>query len=315
MRILKYFFPFFLTLSLSQSVHAGAWTQPEGTLYAKTYVGSLSASRFWDKDGQPTSQLKDVYEVGSHLFKIYPQGRKYTFDFSAVVTGIYAEYGVSDNLTAIVDLPYGFFTLTEQYEKDIDSTSPTYLQRPVRNDLSINSFVWYGVAARYRIRNAKSVTSIAAGIRIPPGFTNGIFADTVNKPFLSDGALQKWVAVEIGIPFTNGWFESELRYVSRDEELKDEFFFHAEYGNKSAEEIMLKFGADVNIGLGSKSELPSFDSRRTILNETYAMLSAGFIIKFSEKLFCDFNYQVRLFGSNSWSMNGAIGGLGISTKL
>lgn len=304
-----------ILLSASCFMFGGAWPQPKGTLFAKTYLGSLSAARYWDKDAQSVTQGREYYEVGSKLFKTYPNGRSYTLDFSAIVTGIYAEYGITDNLTAIVDLPYGFFSLKEQFERDPDTSSPTYSQKPIRNDLSINTFVWYGIGGRYLLRSGKTVTSIAAGVRIPPGFTPGIFADTVNKPFLSDGALQKWVAFEIGIPFSDGWFESELRYNSRSEELHDEFFFHAEYGNKSAEEVMLKFAADINIGLGNTTDFPQFDTRRTILNETYGALSVGVIVQATEKIFCDFTYQVRLFGSNTWGLNGAIGGIGIKTSL
>lgn len=302
-------------IATSQYLFCGSWTQPKGTLFAKTYFGSFSAARYWDKDGQSVTQGRESYEIGSKLFKTYPNGRAYTLDFSALITGVYAEYGLTDEFTAILDMPYGFFSLKEQYERDPDTSSPTYAQKPIRNESSINSFVWYGIGGRYLLRSGKTVTSIAAGVRIPPGFTQGIFADTVNKPFLSDGAFQKWVAIEIGIPFSDGWFESELRYHSRDEELHDEFFFHAEYGNKSAEEIMLKFAADVNIGLGNTSDFPAFDTRRTLLNETYGALSVGVIVKATEKIFCDFTYQVRLFGTNTWGLNGAVGGIGIKTTL
>lgn len=294
---------------------AGAWPQGKGTLYAKTYLGSISAPRYWDINGQSISLMKEEIAPGSPLFKYYPNGRKYSMDFSAIMAGFYAEYGITDKFTLIADMPFGYFSLTETYETDKDTSSTTYLQKPLRQEKSLSTFTYYGIGGRYMLYDNKSVVSISAGIRIPPGGTNGIFADTLGMPFLSDGAFQEWLGVEIGLPFSDGWFESELKYTGRHEELRDELTFHVEYGNKSVEEIMLKFSLDITQGLGSRKDIPTFDTRRTILVENFGAISMGIIIQATEKLFVEGSYQVRLFGENTWALNGTFGGIGIKTAL
>lgn len=294
---------------------AGAWTQPAGTLYAKAYLGSLSSPRYWDLQGNSISVLKEEIMPGDRLFQYYPNGRNYTLDFSAIMSGLYAEYGVTDKLTAIVDMPFGYFSLTETYETDRDTESPTYLRKPERNALSLATFTYYGFGGRYLLHGNKSVVSLSAGVRIPPGTTNGIFADTVQMPFLSDGGLQEWFGLEVGMPFSDGWFEGEMKYTGRHEELQDELTFHAEYGHKSIEEIMIKLSIDITQGLGSRNNLPNFDTRRTILVEDFGAVTIGVIIQASDKTFVEGSYQVRLFGNNSWALNGAFGGFGIKTSL
>jgi len=300
--------------ALCQSL-AGAWPQEKGALYAKTYLGSLTAPRFWDMNGQSISSMKEEIAPGSPLFKYYPEGRKYSMDFSAIIAGLYAEYGVTDKLTIIADMPFGYFSLTETYETDKDTSSNTYLQKPLRQEKSLSTFTYYGIGGRYLLYDKKSVVSVSAGLRIPPGGTNGIFADTVGMPFLSDGAFQNWFGLEIGLPFTDGWFETEIKYTGRHEELRDEVTFHAEYGNKSVEEIMLKFAIDITQGLGSRKEIPAFDTRRTILVENIGAITIGVIVQASETLFIEGSYQVRLFGENTWALNGTFGGIGIKTTL
>lgn len=298
-----------------QDAIAGAWTQPAGTLYAKTYLGSVSTPRYWDINGNSISVMKEEIMPGDRLFQFYPNGRSYTLDFSAIITGVYAEYGLSDKLTAIVDLPFGYFSLTETYETDRDNESPTYLRKPERNAESFTTFTYYGFGGRYLLYNNKSVVSVSAGVRIPPGGTNGIFADTVRMPFLSDGAFQEWFGLEVGMPFSNGWFEGEVKYTGRHEELHDELTFHAEYGNKSVEEFMIKLSVDITQGLGSRKNVPTFDTRRTIIVEDFGAVTIGVIIQASETIFVEGSYQVRLFGNNSWALNGAFGGFGIKTIL
>jgi hypothetical protein len=105
-------------------------------------------------------------------------------------------------------------------------------------------------------------------------------------PFLSDGGLQEWFGLEVGMPFSDGWFEGEMKYTGRHEELQDELTFHAEYGHKSVEEIMIKLSLDITQGLGSRNNVPSFDTRRTILVEDFGAVTIGVIIQASEKNIC-----------------------------
>ncbi len=87
---------FILCLSLSGEVIAGAWTAKEGESYHKVGLNYFSSNENFDFDGDTQNSISDFTDVNL------------TF---------YMEYGIRDNLTAFLSVPY------KQIENKLDDGS------------------------------------------------------------------------------------------------------------------------------------------------------------------------------------------------
>lgn len=282
------------------SACAGGWTQPKGTLFLKAWGGWSTAGSYYDNDGnliaeQPpfeTSQPDDTVR----------QRVRVADEFSAVLGGVYGEYGLTDDITAILDVPIGYFELTRK--ADVHTQTSEGITRQGYDTLySITAPVYAGIGVRYKVQSSeKMTTSLAAMLKIPPGFSKPI-RNNPNYPFLSDGALEFRIGGEVGIPSDFGWVGLHAFYNWRDEELKDELLLHAEAGFNRVENAFFKLHMDLVQSLASFGSDVQFVSRETQLQENYLSAGASFMLFLSKEWFIDADYSVRIFGANTWNLS------------
>ncbi|MBS1538644.1 MAG: hypothetical protein JST20_12955 [Bacteroidetes bacterium] len=278
---------------------AGGWTQPKNQLFAKVYAGVMLSSSFRDLAGESVFYKRDTSAI-------FPNGRNYGVELNGILGGLYTEYGLNDDVTLLLDVPFGRFALHEVYSSG--GISP---DGETRADLSITQVVYYGIGARWKIHTGKGVTSLALMAKIPPGFHNGVANDP--KPFLSDGAMQIGGGLEFGYPFTDGWLGSSLLYNHRFEDLSDELAVHFEVGAKNIPSTFIKIYVDILQSMSSFPGSIDFNPRRTILQENYIAGGASFGLYVSSDWFLDLGYSARFVGKNTWNIGTFT--LGVGTTI
>jgi len=285
--------------AVSSYATAGGWTQPKNQLFAKVYTGVMLASSFRDLSGESVFYKRDTSIV-------YPNGKDYGVELSGILGGLYAEYGLNDDITLLLDVPFGRFALHEVYSSG--GISP---DGETKADLSISQVVYYGIGARWKIHTGKGVTSLALMAKVPPGFHNGVANDP--KPFLSDGAFQIGGGLEFGYPFSEGWLGSSLLYNHRFEDLSDEFAVHFEVGAKNIPSTFIKIHVDILQSMNGFPASLNFDPRRSILQENYVAGGASFGLYISPDWILDLGYSARFIGKNTWNIGTFT--LGIGTTI
>lgn len=275
-------------LSYSQPIFAGGWTQPKNQLFAKAYIGTMLASSYKNLAGDNVFYKRDTSAL-------YLNGRNYGMELSGILAGLYAEYGLTDDVTLLLDVPVGRFALHEVYSSD-----DILFEGNTKADLSITQAVYYGVGARWKINTGKGVTSLSMMAKIPPGFHNGVANDP--HPFLSDGAFQIGGGLEFGYPFKESWLASSLLYNHRFEDLSDELSVHVELGAKNIPSTLIKIYVDILQSMSSFPTNEEFNPRRTILQESYVAAGASFGIYVSDNWFLDLEYSARFVGKNTWNI-------------
>lgn len=298
----------FLFLFCCTALYAGGWTQPEGRLFLKVYGGISTAGSFYDKDGNLIAEGQfDIQGPDDTVRTRISE----TYEFEGILGGLYGEYGLTDDLTLILDVPVGRFELTRKNLVTQQFPGNVFTRDQYDTVKSITSVTYYGLGARYRIgRSEKMITSLSAMLHVPPGFSSPIIGNP-DYPFLSDGAFEVRGGVEFGFPASFGWTSLSAMYNWRGEELEDELLIHAEAGFNKVENAFFKVHLDVVQSLASFNELGDFDPNSTQLQENYLAAGASFALFFTKAWFVDVDYSVRLFGENTWNLSNIILGTGL----
>lgn len=284
----------------SVPLRAGGWTQPKGTLFFKAWGGWSTAGSYYDKDGKLIAQQAPIETTkpgDSERQRIVVSD-----ELSAFLGGIYGEYGITDDVTAVLDIPVGYFELIRK--ADVHTISGSNLKREGHDTVySITAPVYAGIGVRYNVSSTEKMTvSLASMLKIPPGFSKPI-RNNPDYLFLSDGAFEFRVGGEVGIPASFGWVGVHALYNWRDEELKDELLIHAEAGFNRVENAFFKLHLDLVQSLSSFGNDVEFISRETQLQENYFSAGASFSLFISEHWFIDADYSVRVFGANTWNLS------------
>ena len=281
---------FLSILLLPHVAKSDGWTQPKGQLFAKFYAGTMLASSYRNLNTD-----SEFYKLDTRDTLNYPNGRRYATELSGFLTGLYAEYGLSDDFTLLLDVPFGHFALHEVY-----SSNQIVVDGETKYEASITQFPYFGLGTRWKMSVGKSVTSLSLMMRIPPGFHNGVANDP--HEFLSDGAMQVLGGLEFGLPFKDGWMVSTLKYNHRFEDLQDELAFHVEAGSKKIPNTFIKIYGDLLQSMGSFSSVGDFNPRRSILQENYLAAGASFGFQVAENWYLDLDYSARFTGKNTWNI-------------
>lgn len=293
---------------------AGAWTLPKGEIFAKAYVGTSSAESYLDSDGNSITTLETERTYGEAPFDT-TERRLVDFSFQQIVAGLYAEYGITDKLTLVADIPFGIFSLDEESDAtrvnlDEENNLDT-LRAQLDETFTLSSPVYLGIGARYRIiQREKLVASLSALLRIPPGFSDGI-VDNPDYDFLSDGAFEALFGLELGAPTTYGWIGASARYNKRAEDYEDEILLHFEIGFNNIPQAAFKINLDLTQSVASMTDARPFNIRETQLQSNFFAAGAAFSLFLNEHWFIDANYSVRIFGENTWSLNTFVLGGGL----
>lgn len=272
-----------------------AWTLGKGDFVLKSYIGSGNASSFYDKDNDLIRHLQTTFHDTTLTA---------TFNFDQVLLGLYSEYGLTDNLTLIADIPFGYSTLEESDNYAISGTPINSSQRTITNF----SPLFYGIGARYKLSERKKMTTcFSAIVRIPQKFRGNHISSDEN--FASSGVFSAVGGVEIGIPASFGWVEVSAKYNWQDKDYTNNLLFHGEVGLTTIPKSYFKLFLDLQQSAKSFRFAQDFHPNQTPVQENYLAMGGTFGLFLSEKWFVDAKYNVYIFGANTWSLSSiAIGG-------
>jgi hypothetical protein len=133
-----------------------------------------------------------------------------------------------------------------------------------------------------------------------PAYT-GIPNDPAEE-FLGGGSKEGIIGLQIGIPFEKSWIELHGSLSLRDKNWNDRFFIHAETGFSSVEKTALKFFVDIQQPLGAQRDLPEFEIRKIYPAEFFTSAGASFAVNLPDGLTFEAMYNLRLLGTNAWSI-------------
>lgn len=189
----------FTTLLLvRQEANAGAWTQQRGEGYYKLGLRVVRATRF--------------YEPGGNRISI-PTTGDYT-------TSFYGEYGLTDRLTLVVDVPFKRITLNRQVER---TSGFVLFDGDAKTGVADSEFgVRFGL-----IRKGQSVLSAELLFGIPIG------DDTQQSGLLTgDGEFNQLFKLQFGQSLYPKpvYFSGEVGFNNRTNGYSDEFRYAAEMG-------------------------------------------------------------------------------------
>lgn len=240
-------------LSFCQLGYTGAWTLEQGTGYNKIAVNVFQAD--------------EQFGIGQEGFE----------EFNDVTVNYYAEYGLTDKLTFIGQLP-----LRRSRNETVDFITETTGIGDV--DLGL----------RYNLLNEKWVFSTQFLYKAP------FLYDEDEELPLGNGQSDLEVRFQLGKSLhPYGYFGLEAAYRFRAEDPSDEFRYLAEYGFDLTKSIYLRTkldviqavdSTDVVIGTEGNPNFPdAFDLGKV-------ELSAGY--KFSDKTSVEFTFTESIFGEN-----------------
>jgi hypothetical protein len=193
-------------LALNTSIQAGAWTQRENGYFLRIYSTYLFATREFNHLGNEL----DLYQ--EHL----GYENSYFRDISVI---IYSEYGLTDWLTFIGELPFKSLTLKR-------SVAGFY----ARDELATTSgFADLTLATKLRIINDPVALSIQGGIMIPLGYEK---QPQNNGPRLGSADVNFEGHILFGTSFypIPMYFSGSVGYRYRTGDLNDEIIFTGEVG-------------------------------------------------------------------------------------
>ena len=190
---------------LSPTFAGGGWTQPQGGGFFKLGQNVIIAGRYFQPDGS----IIDITTI------------------SLYTTSLYAEYGVTDRLTAIAYVP--FFVRSTLNEIEFTSGNPTVPGDFVNSFGDTNLGVKYGLVA-----NGPVVVSVGLTLGLPLGATSGGETGILQT---GDGEFNQLLTVEASRAFGSLYATALLGFNNRTNDFSDEFRYGAEVGYSFNEKL------------------------------------------------------------------------------
>ena len=265
---------------------------------------------FLQSGGEGEAWLSINWESTRNYFNT--EGQTRLFDsvqttFFAFTFGLSADYGITNDLEANLELPVGYYSLTSA------SLFP---------DRSIFAPAWFGLGVTYGRSFGRLQAALSSMIRIPPGFHDGIYDDPEHPSFLSDGYMQFLNMLHLGYAGDEFWLKGSVGYNMRGEEPVDEIVYSAQAGLSRVEGTGVFIGLtgvsateDASMplrpfyagadGVGSERLRQDGGTGRfaTIDRETNVNMFAGGFVQINKHLTLSTQYQIRLIGTNTLRLN------------
>ncbi|NKB66027.1 MAG: hypothetical protein GKR89_03095 [Candidatus Latescibacteria bacterium] len=264
-----------LGLGLPLQVEGGAWSQPQGSYYAKLSALLYSADEAFDGSGEkgPVNELGETFD-SRQLF-------------------LYGEYGAAKRLTLTGQLGLGDLT-AENREKQISTTGLGDLE----------------VGAKYQLTDGPVVLAPLVNLKLPTGYDQGadlsLGTGSADLEFrlLGAGSLHPWpvyVGVEGGLRLRGGAFSNQVPYLF-------------EVGANPHARLFTKFYLSGTNTLGSdEADMGAMDSMSTQVSEgDFTKLGLNAALHIQGGLWVDLLFETIFSGENVGA--GSTIGLGLSYK-
>jgi len=259
----------------------------EKSIFIKLYGGGSSGSSIFDLDENLLTKLTD----DSSKYSV----KDYTIELSKNTIGLLCEYSLFDNLILFGNMPITFNSLEEKYIGDSIGV------RYDKAKYSLTHPEYFGIGAKYEFFRRKSYGVLLIEARIPPGFKRGML-DTSKNFFLGDGAFELLSGLAFGIKTDKFLLESMFLYNYRDEELADQFIIRIEAGICTVPNSKLSVTSDFVLSMKSFKEVIPLKTNQIVTQEDYIAIGFEFSMFFSESIYGEFNYNIKLLGKNSWNL-------------
>jgi len=230
--------------------------------------------------------------------------KDYTMELSKTTLGLFCEYSLFDNLMLFANVPMSFNSLEVRYISDSNGV------RFDKAKYSLTHLDYLGIGAKYELYNRKSYSVLIFEARIPPGLKRGLL-DSSKSSFIGDGAFEILSGFAIGVKTDKFLLESMFLYNYRDEELADQFIIRTEAGICTVPNSKLSVTGDFVLSLKSFKEAIPLKTNQIVTQEDYFAIGFEFSMFFSESIYGEFNYNIKLLGKNSWNLGTYRVGLGV----
>jgi protein XagA len=265
---------FLLTLMafcFSGPVFAGAWTRDKGGFYAQLTGNDYAADEYFDDDGD----REDFADDG---------------EFTDRNAGVYMEYGLRDDLTAIGSWSYKWL----EYEDDVIINKTRGL-----SDLEL------GLKYRLLTTGRGSVVSAQALVKIPEAYDDDDDVPLGNGQYDYEARLLYGQAL---YPHFPGYFNTEIAYRFRAEDPADEWKYLAEAGVDFTKTLYGRVKLDGTLGMdnaGKGSDAGGNPS--ATLDYDLGKLEASLGWKAAKQWGLELGYRPEIYGKNisagvNWSL-------------
>jgi protein XagA len=251
-----------LSLFSATYCFAGAWTQPEGKLYARAAFNYFSTDENFDKDGDRVD---------------FPQNG----DFYDANTTVYVEYGFTRQLTFIANATYKYLA----YE-----------------DNAIKSESWgvgdIDIAARYHVYGTQSSALAVQGlVKIPNAYDETDDVPLGNGQY--DFEFRVLYGHSL-YPLVPGYCNFEVGYRFRRESPADEFRYLVEFGIDMTDHAYARTKLDGILSVGNESHDYDFNGNPSTTNDfDLGKLDICFGYKISSTYGVEIACTPALYGKNT----------------
>lgn len=258
---------FILCLSLSSEIMAGAWTAKEGASYHKLGLNYFFSDENFDDDG-------DRRDAGS--------------DFTDVNLSYYMEYGIRDNLTAFLSIPYKWI----ESDPNVGPTLESYGIGDQEYGLRYNFF-----------NDDRGVFSVQGLVKVPDLHDE----DPGDLPLGND-------QVDYEVRFLYGrslypkpvYFGLEAGYRFRRQAPSDEIKYLAEIGYNMNEKSYVRAKLDGTLSADNADTAPALGvGGNPTLGTAYDLgkleLTGGY--KIDKKFSTEFTWTPNIYGQNTAAGN------------
>lgn len=264
---------------------------------------NTNSAAFFNMNSKLTSILPDSSFDGTSANPI----PDYTFELNKYSTVIKAKYTPSSEISFAVKIPFSFYTLDERYTADSDSNN-------VRQDKDYKNYFqidYVSFAAEYILSDSKLKTTLTGEMRVPTSNYSGVIGNK-KLDFGSDGAFELYAGTKLFYVEKNFNTGLTAQYNYRAEDLSDRLIVAGKFALSSVPGTEISATGTFSKSIESWDNVSLMNSRIFPTHEDYFDMGLSFMMYFSENLYCDFNYAVRLWGKNTWNYGGVNIGVGYS---
>ncbi len=330
-KFILFTFAVFLSLSAFSSAFARPVTEEEAAQKPerkKFQIGisfsNSTASSYFDYNDKRVSELPDssLYVITKTIKTDYVGNfttdttldtsvSKFTTDYRKSTWSVFGSYSPMENFEIRAEIPFSFYSLDESYlyytnyeliDKVPGRVFDMSSSRIHKGEVSLFRVDHLQLGASYDLQREKSIFGLDADVKIPLGIDNA--SGDSAKSFLQDNPFEMIAGTHFGFDFKKAEILGYLKYRYIDNQPNDMFIIGTNFSLKTVENTRLSFMAEFGRLMGEFDKSKVFSTRATPLQENYADVGCGFRIDFSQSLFAEFSYKLRLGGTNTWGIGG-----------
>lgn len=283
-------------------------------------VGSHTASRYYDKNGNEKTRLTDSISVKIEdpdvsIDTTLDIEREYTFEFKKFTIALIGEYYPDDNLQLHGEVPISFYSLDERFTQknvqieDAGVTRTYKLDQAGRTDLTRTRVDYINIGAQYRYFESIISLTALADVYIPTSFERGQFRP--QDELLSDGTFSYSAGTRLSLDLEKANISSSVLYNGRGEDFEDRLIIAGKLALRTVASTELAVIGTYYLPVEDIILAPEYKLRHEEIFGEALTVGINFAIVYDENYFGEFGYTLTALGKN---LKG-IGGLNIKAGI